>query len=175
MIKSIKIAAARFRTPRGVCPSIHLSIHPFIRLLCPSKPNAKDDASSSGGPAVSRGLSFATHAVPRSFVRSLARSLATIVVAKRAPRDPRLLMINSISVVSREQLREYTRNRWSTTIEPYGRDISAGIVNETAISVLSFYPVESLSVSYAAHKFQICPSRDVRSNFLSWRTWISLL
>lgn len=82
VIKSAKIAPSRFRRlAASVHRSIYPSIHSSIRLLCPSKPNAKDDASSSGGPAVSRGLSFATHAVPRSFVRPLATA-DTIVVKK---------------------------------------------------------------------------------------------
>lgn len=68
MMKSTKIAPARFRR---LAASVHRSIYPSIRLLCPSKPNAKDDASSSGGRQSragcrSRRMQFRV----RSFVRS---------------------------------------------------------------------------------------------------------
>lgn len=102
-------------TPARVCPSIHLSIqasiHLSVRLLCPSKPNAKDDASSSGGPpAVSRGLSFVAHAVPCSFARSLATAVTRSSVAKRATRaDSRFCNDQRhLRGVARAAPREYT-------------------------------------------------------------------
>lgn len=103
----------------SINPSIHLT-HPFVHLTHPSRMPKTMRRHRAGTRAVLRGLSFATHRVPRSFVytfvrsfvRSLYRRLYTdwSVIIKRAPRD--ILdstMINCTSfVMSSEQLREYT-------------------------------------------------------------------
>lgn len=66
-------------SPRpAVYPLIHLSIHLSIRLPCPSKPNAKDDASPSSAGSLARAV--VRDACGTAFVRSLPYVLAFHVV-----------------------------------------------------------------------------------------------
>lgn len=66
LIKSAKIAPAR---SRRLAASVHRSIYPSTHpSTLPIQAKCQRRCVVIGGPAVSRGLSFATHAVPRSFV-----------------------------------------------------------------------------------------------------------
>jgi len=163
-----------FYTSCGVCSSIHLSIYLSIRLLCPSKPNAEDDASSLGdrqsrAGCRSRRMQFHVCSF-RSFIhyrrhdRFCKTSSAQFSILRWSTAS--LWCRASISVSTREIDDPQRSNR-------NDRDISAGSLMRQR-SVLVIYPIESLFIFYAIYKFLICSSHAI--DFPQWKTtWISVM